>query len=235
VQKRRKPGKLGKRLVSIQDFLYLIEGSRAVTLTLLCQQPALWGHCLRGSPRLRSAIENIFSGRLARSSRAQRAAPLIPIRFRGWQTQKMNTATAPSYASQQPRVRVLVADDHEVMRLGVRNLLEIHPGWSVCAEASNGQEAVEKTFQFHPDVIIMDITMPVMNGIEAANRITRTQPRIPVILFSLHVSEDLYPHFQTDGIRGAVAKGHAARDLVQAVEAVLGGGTFFPDRKTAFS
>jgi two-component system, NarL family, nitrate/nitrite response regulator NarL len=147
----------------------------------------------------------------------------------------VNTATATSYRSEHPRVRVLVADDHEVMRLGIRNLLEVQPGWSVCAEASNGQEAIDKTVQFHPDVIIMDISMPVMNGIDAANQITRTQPEIPVILFSLHLSDDLYPHFQTDGIRGAVAKGHAARDLVQAVETVLGGGTFFPDRKTAFS
>jgi DNA-binding NarL/FixJ family response regulator len=147
----------------------------------------------------------------------------------------MNTATESTYSSAHPRVRVLVADDHEVMRLGIRNLLEVQPGWSVCAEASNGKEAVDKTVQFHPDVIIMDISMPVMNGIDAANQITRTQPQIPVILFSLHLSDDLYPHFRTEGIRGAVAKGHAARDLVQAVETVLGGGTFFPDRKTAFS
>jgi CheY-like chemotaxis protein len=147
----------------------------------------------------------------------------------------VNTAMGTSNSSAHPRVRVLIADDHEVMRLGIRNLLEVQPGWSVCAEASNGKEAVDKTVQFHPDVIIMDISMPVMNGIDAANQITRIQPQIPVILFSLHLSDDLYPHFQTDGIRGAVAKGHAARDLVQAVETVLGGGTFFPDRKTAFS
>ena len=82
------------------------------------------------------------------------------------------------------------------MRLGIRNLLELHPGWSVCAEANNGQEAVEKTLQFHPDVIIMDITMPVMNGLEAASEITRKQPDIPVILFSLHLSDDLLPPLQ---------------------------------------
>ncbi len=141
--------------------------------------------------------------------------------------------TVPS--ATQPRVRVLVADDHEVMRLGIRNLLEVRPGWSVCAEAGNGQEAVEKTLQFRPDVIIMDLSMPVMNGLEAASQITRTQPQIPVILFSLHLSDDLYRHFQKDGIRGAVAKGDAARDLVQAVEAVLGGRTFFSDRNDALS
>ena len=81
----------------------------------------------------------------------------------------MNMATSTVYSSPPPRVRVLVADDHEVMRLGIRNLLEVQPGWSVCAEANNGQEAVEKTLQFRPDVIIMDITMPVMNGLEAAS------------------------------------------------------------------
>ena len=128
------------------------------------------------------------------------------------------TTTTTVYGSPHPRVRVLVADDHEVMRMGIRNLLQFQSGWSVCAEASNGQEAVDKAFQFHPDVIIMDITMPVMNGLEAAQQITKIQPQIPVILFSLHVSDDLYRHLKTDGIRGAVAKADAARDLTQAVE-----------------
>jgi two-component system nitrate/nitrite response regulator NarL len=147
----------------------------------------------------------------------------------------MSLGTMTVYGSPHPRVRVLVADDHEVMRMGIRNLLQYQSGWSVCAEASNGQEAVEKAAQFHPDVIIMDITMPVMNGLEAAREISRSQPQIPVILFSLHVSDDLYRHMRMDGIRGAVAKGDAARDLTQAVQAVLEGGTFFPARKTGSS
>lgn len=145
----------------------------------------------------------------------------------------MNMAEARVYDSLPRRVRVLIADDHEVMRLGIRNLLGSRPGWSVCAEASNGEEALEKTLQFRPDVIIMDITMPVMNGLEAANRIWQQQPEIPVILFSLHWSQDLLPHLVTRGVRGAVAKADAARDLIQAVETVLAGGTFFPDRKRA--
>ena len=144
----------------------------------------------------------------------------------------MNISTSTVYGSPHPRVRVLVADDHEVMRLGIRNLLEVHPGWSICAEANNGQEAVEKTLQFRPDVIIMDISMPVMNGLEAASQITKKEPKIPVILFSLHLSDDLSRHFKIDGIRGAVAKGNAARDLVLAIETVLAGGTFFPDQKS---
>lgn len=119
--------------------------------------------------------------------------------------------------------------------MGIRNLLEVQPGWSICAEATNGQEAVEKTLEFRPDVVIMDMTMPVMNGLEAASNINRTEPQIPVILFSLHLSDDLYRHFKTDGIRGAVAKGDAARDLVRAIEIVLCGGTFFPGQMTGAS
>jgi len=141
----------------------------------------------------------------------------------------MNMAT--EFDSLHLRVRVLVADDHEVMRMGIRNLLEVQPGWTVCAEANNGKEAVEKTLQLHPDVIVMDISMPVMNGLEAASQITKKEPQIPVILFSLHLSDDLYHHFRTDGIRGAVAKGDAARDLVLAVQTVLKGGTFFHGSK----
>jgi DNA-binding NarL/FixJ family response regulator len=128
-------------------------------------------------------------------------------------------------------VRVLVADDHEVMRLGIKNLLEVRPGWKVCAEASNGKEAIEKSIQFIPDVIIMDITMPVMNGLDAASELAKVQPGIPIILFSLHLSDDLMSHLRTDRIRGAVAKGDAARDLVEAVEVVLQGGTFFSEKK----
>ena len=98
---------------------------------------------------------------------------------------------------------------------------------------ATGRKPWKKTLQFHPDVVVMDLTMPVMNGLEAAREIARTQPEIPVILFSLHVSDDLYPDLQKEGIRGAVAKADAARDLTQAVEAVLGGGTFFPARRVA--
>jgi DNA-binding NarL/FixJ family response regulator len=146
---------------------------------------------------------------------------------------QMGMATTTVYGSPHPRVRVLIADDHEVMRMGIRNLLQFRSGWSVCAEASNGKEAVDKTLQFHPDVVVMDLTMPVMNGLEAAREIARALPQIPIILFSLHVCDDLYQDFQKDGIRGAVAKGDAARDLAQAVETVLRGGTFFPTRKAA--
>src|SRR6266567_2141636 len=129
-------------------------------------------------------------------------------------------------------VRILVADDHEVMRMGIRNLLESVPNWQVCAEASTGREAVEMALQSPPDVIIMDITMPEMNGLEAAAKISEKRPDIPVIMFSLHLSEDVIGRFKAGAIRGAVAKSEAARDLLDAVRMVLRGGTFFP-AKTA--
>jgi len=129
-------------------------------------------------------------------------------------------------------VRILVADDHEVMRLGLRNLLQAVPGWSVYAEAKSGHEAVELALLSAPDIIIMDITMPEMNGLEAAARIAHERPDIPVILFSLHLSEDVVNRFKTGSIRGAVAKSEAARDLLEAVRTVLSGGTFFPSRSS---
>jgi DNA-binding NarL/FixJ family response regulator len=130
-------------------------------------------------------------------------------------------------------VRILVADDHEVMRLGLRNLLEAVPGWSVYAQASTGTDAVEMALLSSPDVIIMDITMPEMNGLEAAAKIALDRPDIPVILFSLHLSEDVISRFRTGSIRGAVAKSEAARDLIEAVRTVLNGGTFFPAKSSA--
>jgi DNA-binding NarL/FixJ family response regulator len=145
----------------------------------------------------------------------------------------MNLEKQVSTESPTSHVRILIVDDHEVMRLGIRNLLEAMPRWNICAEASSGREAVDKAFQYLPDVIIMDITMPGMNGLEAAAEIGRSRPDIPVILFSLHLSEDLVSHFETGGIRGAVGKGEAARDLVEAVKKVLAGGTFFSSKSAS--
>src|SRR5438132_12053795 len=95
------------------------------------------------------------------------------------QSSRPSTASAP--------VRILVADDHEVMRLGVRNLLEARPGWAICAEASNGKEAIEKTLESRPDIIVLDIAMGVMNGLDAAVRIAGPAPEVAIILFRLHL------------------------------------------------
>lgn len=131
------------------------------------------------------------------------------------------------------RVKILVADDHEVMRMGIRNLLESVPNWEVSGEAGTGREAVDLALRSSPDIIIMDITMPEMNGFEAAAQIAQRRPDIPVIMFSLHLSEDVVGRFKTGPIRGAVSKSEAARDLLDAVRSVLNGGTFFPLRNSS--
>lgn len=138
----------------------------------------------------------------------------------------------PSPENAVSTVKILIADDHEVMRLGIRNLLEARQNWIVCAEASNGKEAVEKTRQCRPDVVILDITMPTMNGIEAARHISASYPEIPIILFSLHLSDDMMSTLNRANIRGAVSKSEAGRDLVEAVATVLNGGTFFRGSKS---
>jgi DNA-binding NarL/FixJ family response regulator len=130
-------------------------------------------------------------------------------------------------------VRIVIADDHEVMRMGIRNLLESVSNWNVCGEASTGTEAVDIALQSEPDVVIMDITMPEMNGIEAAMKIAESNPDIPIIMFSLHLSAEVLGRFNSQAIRGAVAKSEAARDLLEAVRCVLNGGTFFPPRGRA--
>ena len=144
----------------------------------------------------------------------------------------MNASDSPSPTLGERPVRILVADDHEVMRMGIRNLIESVPNWSVDAEASTGREAVELALNSPPDIIIMDITMPEMNGFEAAAKIAENCPDVPVIMFSLHLSEDVMGRFKTGAIRGAVAKSEAARDLLDAVRSVLGGGTFFPAKSS---
>lgn len=146
-----------------------------------------------------------------------------------------SNANASSSGNGLRPIRILIADDHEVMRMGIRNLLESVPNWTVSGEAGTGREAVDLALQSSPDVIIMDITMPEMNGFEAATQIAQQRPDIPVIMFSLHLSEDVVTRFKTGPIKGAVSKSEAARDLLDAVRSVLNGGTFFPPKTSTAS
>src|SRR5947209_20253355 len=129
----------------------------------------------------------------------------------------MGTPDTPEIATSAREIRILVADDHEVMRLGIRNLIESVPNWSVSAEASTGREAVELALHSPPDVIIMDITMPEMNGFEAAAKIAENCPDVPVIMFSLHLSEGVTGRCNPGAIRCSVAKHDAARDQLSAL------------------
>ncbi|HWP65403.1 MAG TPA: response regulator transcription factor [Candidatus Limnocylindria bacterium] len=117
-------------------------------------------------------------------------------------------------------VRLLVADDHEVVRRGIRALLETEPGWTVCAEAANGREAVERAAATEPDVAILDVSMPELNGFEAARQIRKTCPRCEVLILTMHESEAVLRDALAAGVRGYVLKSDAGRMLIAAVDAV---------------
>jgi DNA-binding NarL/FixJ family response regulator len=123
--------------------------------------------------------------------------------------------------------KILIVDDHEVVRQGIRTILRARPQWEICGEAVNGRDAIEKARSLDPDVIIMDITMPEMSGIEATREISKLKLRASVLVFTMHESKNLATSVQDAGARGCVLKSHAARDLLDALEALMAGGTFF--------
>ena len=125
-------------------------------------------------------------------------------------------------------VRILIADDHEVMRRGVRGLVESHAEWSVCGEAIEGAEAVRKARELNPDLLILDISMPGMSGIEAALQILKHDPNMKILFFTMHDSPQILREISNTGARGYVAKARAGNDLVDAVRAILAGDKFFP-------
>src|SRR5437870_10609391 len=123
-------------------------------------------------------------------------------------------------------LRLLVADDHDVVRKGVRTLLEEQPGWEVAAEAADGREAVEKAKLVHPDVTILDLSMPELNGLEAAREILKTVPT-KVLILTMYDSDPLIRQTLEAGARGYLLKSDAGRDLVSAVDALRRSKTFF--------
>jgi DNA-binding NarL/FixJ family response regulator len=117
-------------------------------------------------------------------------------------------------------MRAIVADDHEVVRRGVRALVESHPGWTVCGEAANGREAVRLAQELHPDLVVLDVTMPEMNGLEATRAIRSSVPGTEVILLTVHDSDQLLDQAISAGARGYVLKDDAARHLMDAIDAL---------------
>jgi DNA-binding NarL/FixJ family response regulator len=124
-------------------------------------------------------------------------------------------------------LRILIADDHEVARRGIRALLEAHPGWEVVAEASNGRDAVSSTVRLKPDVALLDIGMPGLNGLDATRQILTAAPTTRVLILTMHDSEQVVREVLNAGARGFLLKSDAGRDLVSAVEALQFRRTFF--------
>jgi DNA-binding NarL/FixJ family response regulator len=128
--------------------------------------------------------------------------------------------------------RILVADDHELVRRGIRVLLENHPGWEVSAEAKDGREAVERANELKPDLVLMDIGMPNLNGIDAARQILANSPATHILILTMHYSQQVVQEVLAVGARGFLLKSDAGRDLVTAIEAVQHNRTFFTSQAT---
>jgi DNA-binding NarL/FixJ family response regulator len=128
------------------------------------------------------------------------------------------------------KLRILVADDHDIMRRGLKQLLTTHADWEVCAEAKTGREAVTLAEQLKPDIVVMDLSMPDLNGLEAARRIRKQLPRTEIVILTLHFSDQLVREIVESGVRAYIMKSDADKDLVSAVEALSNRRSFFTSR-----
>src|ERR1700733_15398291 len=132
--------------------------------------------------------------------------------------------------------RILIADDHEIVREGVSTLItRARPDWHICGHATNGKETINAAMTLGPDVIILDITMPGLSGLEAAQKILELGTGCRIVMFTMHESESLESEVRGAGAHGFVLKSQAAQNLIVAIETLLSGGTFygvpaFPER-----
>jgi DNA-binding NarL/FixJ family response regulator len=124
----------------------------------------------------------------------------------------------------------LVADDHEIVRKGLRSILEEQPGWEVTAEACDGREAVDKVRSLRPDVSVVDVGMPGLNGLEATRQMLRNDPETKVLILTMHESDPLIREVLDAGARGYLLKSDASRDLVSAIDAIRRNKTYFTAR-----
>src|SRR5271170_325754 len=127
-------------------------------------------------------------------------------------------------------LRILIADDHSVVRAGLRALLESRPGWEVVAEASDGREAVEKAAKLKPEVAVIDIGMPLLNGVEATRRIRSSSPSTEILILTMHESDDLVQQVVNAGARGYILKDDADRILLAAIDSLRYHKPYFSTR-----
>jgi DNA-binding NarL/FixJ family response regulator len=125
------------------------------------------------------------------------------------------------------KIRIVLGDDHTLVRHGLRKILEEQPEWVVVAEASDGREAVRQALALQPDVMVLDIGMPLLNGVEATRQIARRLPDVNILILSMHAEEAYITQAMKAGARGYLLKDSADTDLIRAVAAVAAGKSFF--------
>jgi DNA-binding NarL/FixJ family response regulator len=126
--------------------------------------------------------------------------------------------------------RVLIADDHEVVRHGIRTIVQTRPEFEICGEASDGRQAVQEAARLKPDIVVIDIGMPQLNGLDATRQIVRNEPKVQVLVLTMHESEQVMRDVLATGARGYLLKTDAGRDLIAALEALAGQKTFFTSK-----
>jgi CheY-like chemotaxis protein len=150
----------------------------------------------------------------------------------GTETLKRNTkvgtgiSVGTEISRKKKMTRILIADDNAIIRGGLLRLLQSHEDWEVCGEARDGQEAVDKSRELDPDVVVLDFLMPGLNGIEAAKEISGMRPDTPILMWTMYLTTELCETARRAGVRGILAKGDVG-ELFSGVETLLGGGTFF--------
>jgi DNA-binding NarL/FixJ family response regulator len=124
-------------------------------------------------------------------------------------------------------IRILLADDHNVVRKGLRGTLEEYDDWNVCGEASNGREAVRLALELKPDIVVLDLTMPELNGIEATRQIKKSLPQTEILIFTMHETEEMILRAFEAGARGFVLKSDDELELVEAIKVISQHKPFF--------
>jgi DNA-binding NarL/FixJ family response regulator len=117
--------------------------------------------------------------------------------------------------------RILIADDSDIARCHLREILEDHPGWEICAEVGNGQEALSKSAELKPDLIILDLAMPIMDGLRAAHEILKVLPTVPIVIYTLHASPEIELEARRSGVRRTLSKAEDTESLIRTIEALL--------------
>jgi DNA-binding NarL/FixJ family response regulator len=129
-------------------------------------------------------------------------------------------------------IKVLIADDHDLMRRGIKSIIDTKKGWEICGEAQTGVQAVAKAKELKPDIAILDITMPELNGLEAAKRIQKVSEKTEILMLSMHYSDQLIRDVIEAGIRGYIVKSDSDRDLSIALDNLANHKPFFAPRVT---